>query len=140
MIFIQSHITNFITNKLFGRGQRWLGKVYFHSDEMGTVRKGRNRFICKGGETLDRTFDSYIDESSLSWKSTTQLRVLINNYAAHVPKWSPASLIWGGMIDELRVVPMQKSKRNCIMLGMGYFNWSGGVWNAAPFCLVRRDI
>ena len=134
---IQSHVTNFITNKLFGGGQQWLGKVYCEPNDNDTTRKGLNRFRCKDGERLDRTFDCYIDQSALFRKQKSS--VIVNNYAPNVPKWSPASLIWGGMVDELKVIAIPRNKRKYILLGMGYFNWSGGVWNAAPFCLVSRD-
>jgi hypothetical protein len=64
---------------------------------------------------------------------------MINNYAKHVPKkWSPATMIWGGMVDELKVIPTPKCKQRVILLGLGYFRWSGGIWNAAPFCLISR--
>ena len=94
------------------------------------------------GERLDRTFDCYIDQSALSARATTHhASVIINDYSKHCPKWLPVSLIWGGMVDELRVIPVPKSRRKQhILLGMGYFNWSGGVWNAAPFCLVSQDL
>lgn len=59
-------------------------------------------------------------------------------------------------MDELRVIPLfdaacnvgsgqrqqnQKEGNNKAMLliGMGYFTWSGGAWNSAPFCLVARE-
>jgi hypothetical protein len=139
-LVIQTHVTNFITNKLFGRGDQWLGKIYFQSDGKDVSRKGQNRFIGKGGARLDRTFDCYIDKkSALSHKATSQSAVIVNNYAKHCPKWSPSSLIWGGMVDELRVIPITRNERKVVLLGMGYFKWSGGVWNAAPFCLVSKQ-
>lgn len=138
---LQSHVTNFITNTLFGGGQQWLGKVYFRPDGKGTIRMGKNRFICKkDGERLDRTFDCYIGPSATCNQSAaSQATVIINDYAKRCPKWSPPSLIWGGMVDELRVIRLSKKKGDVILLGMGYFNWSGGVWNSAPFCLVKRS-
>jgi hypothetical protein len=46
---------------------------------------------------------------------------MINNYAKHVPKkWSPATMIWGGMVDELKVIPTPKCKQRVILLGLGY--------------------
>ena len=32
----------------------------------------------------------------------------------------------------------EKTGRVILLLGMGYFTWSGGAWNSAPFCLVAR--
>ena len=48
-------------------------------------------------------------------------------------------------MDELRVVPLDsgnvvKDDGRAILLGMGYFSWSGGVMNMAPFCLVARPL
>lgn len=126
---------------MFGRGQQWLGKVYFQSED-STFRTGQNRFICKnnnGGERLDRTFTHYMSNSALSREKMTQSLVLMNDYSKHCPKHFPASLIWGGMVDELTVIPILKEKRKVILLGMGYFTWSGGPLNAAPFLLVSRD-
>jgi hypothetical protein len=47
------------------------------------------------------------------------------------------------MVDELRVVPLKQAtgdneneEKALLLLGMGYFTWSGGVMNMAPFCLV----
>jgi hypothetical protein len=141
---------------MFGRGLKWMGKVYFSSNS--SVCVGKNRFCLKqNGEqkttsevVLDRTFDYYIGQSALC--STTSS--LINRYSSHCSEWSPMSLIWRGMVDELRVIPIsfdvacddvssdqtQKESNNKAMLliGMGYFTWSGGVWNSAPFCLVAK--
>lgn len=56
-------------------------------------------------------------------------------------------------MDELRVITLceenndnengktnKNNKKNVaiLLLGMGYFTWSGGAWNSAPFCLVAR--
>lgn len=152
-------MTNFITNRLFGRGEKWLGKAYAKPatssfDEGGI---GRNRFSLsnraaavapaasndKGNESLDRTYDYYIGTSVLPSASTS--KSLFHNYAPHCPAWwSPMSLIWRGMVDELRVVPLDsgnaRDDERAILLGMGYFSWSGGVMNMAPFCLVARPL
>eukprot|EP00804_Cyclotella_cryptica_P001960 CCRYP_007385-RA/>CCRYP_007385-RA protein AED:0.01 eAED:0.01 QI:41/1/1/1/1/1/2/2078/257 len=137
---ILTHVTNFITNTLFGRGQKWLGKVYFEPDGSDAISKGQNRFLCKQGERLDCTFDCYVGPSALfrDLSSTQQPHVIINDYAPHKKTWFPSSFIWGGMVDELRMIPIQSGQK-VILLGMGYFSWSGGVWNAAPFCLVARS-
>ena len=94
---------------------------------------------------FDRTFDYSIGQSALC--STPSL---INRYSVHCNS-SPMSLIWRGMVDELRVIPLsfnsvcndekqqqEETGRVILLLGMGYFTWSGGAWNSAPFCLVAR--
>lgn len=47
------------------------------------------------------------------------------------------------MVDELRVLPIEIEKgrlrKGDILLGMGYFHWSGGIWNSSPICLIRRS-
>ena len=117
----QTHATNFITNTLFGRGQQWLGKVYFEPAGADAIRKGQNRFACKQGERLDCTFDYYIGPSGLSRRlpSTQRPNVIINDYAPHNNNLFPISAIWGGMVDELRMIPMAQSGRRVILLGMG---------------------
>ena len=80
-----------------------------------------------------------MSNSALSREKMTQSLVLMNDYSKHCPKHFPASLIWGGMVDELTVIPILKEKRKVILLGMGYFTWSGGPLNAASFLLVSRD-
>jgi len=152
-------MTNFITNKLFGRGLQWMGKAYFSSNSAVPIGKNRFRLEQNGEQEttkgilpdvlLDRTFDYYIGQSALCSSSS-----LINRYSPHCSKWSPMSLIWRGMVDELRVIPLsvgaacssdqtqtQKGGKNkaMLLLGMGYFTWSGGAWNSAPFCLVAKQ-
>ncbi len=163
---IKSHVTYFITNVLFGQGQRWLGKTYFPKKEMPEICGiGKNRFmggqqkhhiqniisngiflskndnvnICTD-DLLDRTFDYYIGRSNLDPLKSS----LINEYARHCKQFTPMSLIWRGMVDELRVIPLTKlassdsNEKTTLLLGMGYFTWSGGYRNSAPFCLVAR--
>ena len=113
---------------LFGRGDIWLGKAY------GKESEGRNRFKPNGkAEYLDRTF-TY--ESKQSGFPSTTSRSLFNLYRPHCS--SRASLFWGGMVDEIRVVPIKGKKKSSMLLGMGYFTWSGGMLNSAPFCLVEK--
>lgn len=157
---LQTTVTNFITNVLFGRGLKWLGKAYFSSISAGCI--GKNRFCLKQNAEqkstkgtvpdvlLDRTFDYSIEESRLCSGSS-----LINRYSPHCSVWSPMSLIWRGMVDELRVIPLsvdaqcdgadasrsneERKKKVVLLLGMGYFTWSGGALNSAPFCLVSKQ-
>ena len=114
--------------------------MYLKNESNDVISKGQNRFICKkGGERLDCTFDCYIDRSALFDRTMAHSFVIIDDYSNHCPKWLPTSLVWGGMVDELRVIPVLESKRKYLLLGLGYFHWSGGVWNAAPFCLISRE-
>jgi len=152
---ILTPVTNFITNRLFGRGNRWLGKAYLSptsSSNKGGI--GKNRFSGNHeqklptaasntpDEFLDRTFDYSIGTSILPSPTS---KSLFNRYAPHCPSLSPMSLIWRGMVDELRVLALEdesgkaKDENMTILLGMGYFTWSGGAWNLSPFCLVVRQ-
>lgn len=164
---ILTHVTNFITHQLFGLGRRWLGKVYMQpitsSNDFGSSGTGINRLLqpsptsavtCdnnyKQNETVDQTFDYYIGESILPSASSSSSgafsKSLFHSYAPNCPlTWSPMSLFWRGMVDELRVVPLNQAtgdnenkEKELLLLGMGYFTWSGGVMNMAPFCLVSR--
>lgn len=103
---------------------------------------GKNRFHNRQqtnenteGELLDRTFDYSIDTSVLPSPSQ---KSLFNRYSTHCPSLSPMSFMWQGMVDELRVVRL-KDRSMKVLLGMGYFTWSGGTLNLAPFCLVARN-
>jgi hypothetical protein len=161
---ILTRVTKFITHQLFGRGKRWLGKVYMPSipssidkNDLSGCGTGRNRFLLpylngnyeQNKAVEDRTFDYYIGKSVLpsasSTSSSATSKSLFHSYAPHCPiTWSsPMSLIWRGMVDELRVVPLEHTnddneEKALLLLGMGYFTWSGGVKNLAPFCLVAR--
>jgi len=156
---ILTPVTNFITNKLFGRGKPWLGKAFMKptkSSNGANFGIGRNRFslgpklpvttttsntCTEDEEVLDQTFDYSIKESVLSSKSS---KSLFHIYAPHCRSVfsSPLSLAWLGMVDELRVLELgdKTQESNPMILGMGYFQWSGGVWNVAPFCLVPRKL
>ena len=101
---------------------------------------GKNRFALnssiKTPQRLDRTFDYSIGKSILPSPSSIN-KSLFNKYASHCSSLSPMSLLWRGMVDELRVIKVGKEK---VLLGLGYFTWSGGVYNLAPFCLVARKL
>jgi len=192
---ILSPVTNFITNRMFGRGRKWLGKAYYLTPPKTTatttttttttatcasndnnvdtiIGVGRNRFShdnhhpttqsVASNELLDRTFDYSIEKSALPSSLSTSSKSLFNRYASHCSLFSSLlSLLWRGMVDELRVVALldnndddnnegnsssstnngngvENQKRRVVLLGMGYFTWSGGVWNLAPFCLIAR--
>lgn len=144
---VQTPVTNFITNRLFGRGKKWLGKGYFRPAATGVIGTGKNRFSSHNNrqnsratspidEVFDRKYDYSVEESKLGKSS------LFQRYAPHCPKLSPFSLVWGGMVDELRELSLVGSSKSdeqkAILIGMGYFSWSGGAWNVSPFCLVPR--
>mmetsp|Transcript_928 Transcript_928/g.2160 ORF Transcript_928/g.2160 Transcript_928/m.2160 type:complete len:261 (+) Transcript_928:40-822(+) len=139
---ILSHVTSFITNKLFGRGKPWLGKVYYSFRDTGItdekrIEQTQQTLSNDKNELTERPFDYYVGASSI----TPQCTSLINNYAPHCRSWNPMSLIRRGMVDELRILPLQGKKDNeegVVLIGMGYFTWSGGALNSAPFCLITR--
>jgi len=163
---ILTPVTGFITNRLFGRGRPWLGKAYSKpttaastsSNFVGGVVIGKNRFSSSSSssdnddELLDRTFDCTIDASVLSSPdAAASTSSMFQRYAPHCPVSlrSPIMpLVWAGMVDELRVVDAKQlvdaggkeQHETKVLLGMGYFAWSLGVWNAAPFCLVARRV
>ena len=136
--------------------------------EEGIVGIGKNRFLLNNNhklsnqaalpkntdwanESLDNQFDYSIETSNLPSASSTKTDdnssssiSMFQRYAAYCPiKFSSPilPLLWRGMVDELRVIARLdngNSSDNAILLGMGYFSWSGGIWNSAPFCLVAR--
>mmetsp|Transcript_11860 Transcript_11860/g.18220 ORF Transcript_11860/g.18220 Transcript_11860/m.18220 type:complete len:136 (-) Transcript_11860:68-475(-) len=133
-----------------------MGKAYFFSNNSSACI-GKNRFRQEqNAEQLDRTFEYSIGQAGFCSGSS-----LINRYSPHCSAWSPMSLIWKGMVDELRVIPLsvdaecdsdgisrntdqtgslkESKKKALLLLGMGYFTWSGGAWNSAPFCLVAKQ-
>lgn len=138
-----------------------MGKAYFSSNNSSACI-GKNRFCRKQNteqkskkgivpdDLLDRTFDYSIEQAGFTSGSS-----LVNRYSPHCSLWSPMSLIWRGMVDELRVIPLsidaqcdsddvsrsseESKKRVMLLLGMGYFTWSGGPLNSAPFCLVAKQ-
>ena len=112
-------MTAVITHKLFGRGRQWQGKV-IRDDETGI-----NRFLGAHGviETT-HSFQYQIGESKLDGNPS-----LKHDYAPfHRFVLSP----WSSMRDELRWVKCTSGK---VMIGIGYFGWSGGVLNSSPFLL-----
>ena len=148
---LQSPVTNFVTNRLFRQGARWLGKTFRNpssSSDGAAIGVGKNRFSSQNldaasanqNKILDRAFEFVIGKSVLPSMSSESLFL---RYAPHCPAWSPVSLIWGGMVDELRSVAIENrskkpKEKEVILLGMGYFTWSGGAWNKAPFFLVAN--
>jgi hypothetical protein len=59
---------------------------------------------------------------------------LILTYRRHQPWYSP----WRTMTDELRLLRTSPSGPT-VLLGWGCMAWSGGILNASPFCLYRKD-
>jgi hypothetical protein len=116
-------VTAAITHQLFGRGRQWKGKV-IRDDETGI-----NRFLGANGviET-EHEFQYKIGASQLD--GTPSLK---HDYAPfHRFALSP----WSSMRDELRWVECSSGK---VMIGIGYFGWSGGVLNSSPFLLYTSS-
>lgn len=118
-------MTKVLTNRLFGRGRTWNGKAF----EM--AGRGRNRFFV---DSSHRTV--YQHEFQYAMKPSRlapNVQVVALNYE-HSQSYCS---LWKTMRDELRVVPIQDNQ--FLVLGLGYMAWSGGVWNASPFCLYPVD-
>jgi hypothetical protein len=134
-LLTKTAVTAFITHALFGKGRLWKGKIFFPTSDGSSMSKkeGINRFQSKSKITItDHKFDYSVCESSFQCGRNS----LQHNYAPHHPsRFSP----WRGMKDELRWIPCASSTSG-VLIGMGYFDWSGGILNASPFLLVQDDI
>lgn len=127
-------ISQFMTHVLFGRGNQWCGKRFGDASATPitkTTTSGINRFRSFSSSSSKllqhrHRFDYAIQESRLH----PGTRSMILDYS---PYQSPLSL-WYTMRDELRLVP---GSNGSVLLGMGSMSWSGGMWNAAPFCLKK---
>jgi hypothetical protein len=111
----------FMSNVLFGKGRRWNGKFF------GSEGKGINRFRGKHNGLVDKehAFDISIQESKIK-SGTSSACVKYSNYQF------PLSL-WRTMRDEIRCLPGD------VLIGFGAMAWSGGMLNAAPFCLYPAN-
>jgi hypothetical protein len=125
-----------MTHVLFAGGfrRKWDGKTFFAD---GT---GMNRFVVvttttpmggDGGRNRrllqeKHKFDYGIKESKIH-RGTKSVQLQYYRYQS-----SPISL-WYTMTDEIRPVPNHPN----VFIGMGCMAWSGGMLNAAPFCLWR---
>jgi hypothetical protein len=113
--------SQFMSNVLFGKGRRWNGKFF------GSGGKGINRFCGKQNGLIDKehSFDFSIQESKIK-RGTSSACLNYSNYQF------PLSF-WRTMTDEVRCLPGD------ILIGFGAMAWSGGMLNAAPFCLYPAD-
>ena len=121
-------MTAIITNQLFGRGRTWNGKL-IQDDSIGINRFLKTTSSADTGvpniiETQHQ-FDHTIGESQLDSKSPS----LKLNYSPY-QKFTLSP--WRGMHDELRWIKCASGR---VMIGIGYFDWSGGVLNSSPFVL-----
>ena len=138
---LMTKVSEFLTDALFGRKfDKWNGKA-FRIGESG----GINRFLpkCNGNDRSSGTnevqyehkFDCRVEKSKLDQSG----EALVLQYANHQGRLSP----WHSMRDEIRVLPINKGKKDGgILLGLGCMKWSGayvrdGMLNSAPFCLYR---
>ena len=143
-------MTSIITHKFFGRGRHWNGKLirndYTGINQFSTRQMVVGRNGMGGGDDDDPIHDMPILETAHQFHyeiGPTQLKrddgdandddnggtSLKHDYAPYHPfLLSP----WRSMKDELRWIPCASGK---VMIGIGYFGWSGGVWNASPFLL-----
>ena len=125
-----------MTNILFGTGNKWNGKSFSSSSSSSSLKgnnKGINRFIIKGKDTplKKHEFDFSFEESKIQ-PGTQSILLKYSRYQK-----LPISL-WYTMKDEIRVLPVDCEEEK-IFLGMGCMAWSGGMLNAAPFCLWKSQ-
>lgn len=113
--------SKFMSNVLFGKGRPWNGKMF------GQGGKGMNRFRGKynGAMQMEHSFDFSLQESILN-KGTKSVLLDYSKYQF------PLSL-WRTMKDEVRCLPCG------VLIGFGCMAWSGGMRNAAPFCLYPES-
>ena len=110
-------VTGFLTNGLFGGGRTWNGKAFL-------LDSGINRFHS-GRPT--HSFDYSVGPSKLRpHKDAVRL-----DYSQYQLPWS----LWKTMKDEIRVAAVLDDGE--VWIGIGCMAWSGGFWNASPFCLYR---
>mmetsp|Transcript_6694 Transcript_6694/g.13625 ORF Transcript_6694/g.13625 Transcript_6694/m.13625 type:complete len:263 (+) Transcript_6694:14-802(+) len=136
--WIMTNVASFMTNQLFGRGSRWIGKTFNSQSSLGT-----NRFK---GKVDVHPFDFAIEASKLLHDDAEDAALsgkscIVLDYSPHQ---NPISL-WKTMRDELRFVPLPSKSAGSdqngkyLMVGMGSLAWSGGLWNGTPFCLYREQ-
>jgi len=152
---IMTSVSIFLTNRLFGRGREWNGKGFSNNvgSTSSTRRLGFNRFhgqqprennhipsdekgkecSAKAGHSVmeqQHTFEYGIENSRLD----SSRKSIILQYSNHQ---GPLSL-WKTMSDELRIIRIP-GEDSMLMIGFGSMAWSGGHWNASPFCLWKSD-
>lgn len=110
--------SKFMSNILFGKGRRWNGKSF---EACGS---GINRFSTGEKDDVDKAheFDLEIQESRIKG-GTSSIYLDYSNYQSPLSPWRT-------MTDEVRCLPSGD-----VLLGFGAMAWSGGMLNAAPFCL-----
>ena len=113
-------VSGLITNRLFGGGRRWSGKII-------SGDSGVNLFAADDDEPVRlRSFGVLIGDSAVDGRPC-----LILDYADA----TSGDLFWGrvlGMRDEIREV------NDGLYFGLGSMRATGGPRNAAPFVLARR--
>ena len=132
--FVMTTVSNIMTHGLFGLGRRWNGKKF------GADGKGSNRFNIKSsqsdnsdnsGVTTAHNFDFSITDSAVDVRqgSSSVVQLVYSNY-------HPRLSLWKTMADEVRFIPAGDKQ---VLIGLGSMKWSGGMLNAAPFCLWRAN-
>jgi hypothetical protein len=93
---------------------------------------GPTRFPSpRGRQRSKHRYDSSNESEDSGSKSEL---ALVLTYRRHQPWYSP----WRTMTDELRLLRTSPSGPT-VLLGWGCMAWSGGILNASPFCLYRKD-
>lgn len=154
--WIMTKTSNFFTHSLFAKrikGKKSIiprkEKILWNGKSFGDNLVGINRFfIIDKSSSINNyeqreenkeyyqnhKFDYKISPSPF-FKGNKSLELIYKNHQAN-----PLSL-WKSMKDELRVVKAIRdeklAKTTILLLGMGSMKWSGGMYNAAPFCLWK---
>lgn len=138
-------VTAFLTHALFGRGRTWNGKAFCfvpNKEDNGTKLGGVNRFQASTASSSSREkctdtietehcFDYDISPSRLdSQQGGLSVNLVYNHYQGPLSPWKT-------MRDELRVLALPENSPIEVMICVGWMAWSGGVYNASPFCLWR---
>ena len=134
----QTKTSNFITHGLFAKRkgsflskekQLWNGKSF------GENSAGANRFFTPDKSSKQHYKNhkfNYIISSSSFFKGNKSLQLSYKKYQKNLS-------LWKSMRDEIRVVKTIRdgNSKTMLLLGMGCMQWSGGMYNTAPFCLWK---
>ena len=134
-----------MTHSLFSNGRRWSGKAFgmkqrglgvnrFHNRVQSEPQVGKDSDTVNDDETFyDHSFDYSLETSQLSPEIVSLVLRYRNHESFATSGWK--ILLWKNMRDELRLIHC--SNGDYVLLGWGCMAWSGGIWNASPFCLFR---
>lgn len=132
--WIMTKTSSFITHALFAKRGSFLSKKMWNGKSFGDNAIGVNRFFTSKKNAIqhykNHKFDYKISPSSFFKNKSLQLSY--ENYQNNLS-------LWKSMRDEIRIVKTIRdgNSKTMLLLGMGCMQWSGGMYNAAPFCLWK---